>query len=1030
MKVLYHFIFAAVLATSISVLPSSASAQYFGRNKVQYEQFDFRVLETAHYRLHFYSEEEEPARDMGRMAERWNARLSTLFDHQLRNRKPILLYANQPDFQQTNAVTEQLTEGTGGITESLRDRLIMPLTGVYRDNDHVLGHEMVHEFQYDVAHDPKARGGPGGGQGGAGGGIDQLPLWVIEGQAEYLSLGRDDPNTAMWMRDAVIQNKLPTIKQLTNDTRFFPYRYGEALWAYVGGKYGDKAVVDVFKSALRYGFEGGIKKVLGISSDSLSKDWIAATRAAYAPMIAARTNPSAVGQPLLPPRKTGESNLSPVISPDGRYVAFFAARNLFGFDLYIADAATGKSIKQLANLSTSTDFDALSFISSAGTWSPDGRKFAFIVYAKGNQQIAVLDVASQNIERHIDVPGVGAIQNPEWSPDGNSIAFSGTDGGVSDLYVYDIAANRAKRLTHDRFADIQPSWSPDGRSLVFSTDRASGTDFTTLTHGPLRLAIIDVATGSIRPLDIFQTGKHINPRYTPDGQGIYFISDHSGVSDLYRFTLATGAVTQITNVATGVSGITDLSPAFSVSQTSGRLVFSAFEKQGYGIFALNPDQTVGAAVQQTAQDGGILPPADAFATSTVVKYLADASTGLPPDGNFKVSPYHASLALAAAGQPTAGVAVGTGGTYVGGGTSFLFTDILGNRNLGIGVQATGTLQDIGGEVMYQSLEHRFNWAIDAAHSPYATSFATASLQTVNTSAGPQEAEVIQQFTQRIYVDQLTFITQYPFSTVRRAELSVSATRLGFGTRVDQLVAIGNQVIDQSSFDTTSAPSIRYGQVGAALVGDNSYFGFTGPIIGWRYRFELAPTFGDFQFENVTADARKYVFWKPVTLAVRGMHFGRYGKDANSLQLTPLFVGDPTLVRGYSAESFDPLECTTSPTDPTSCPEFDRLVGSRIVAASAELRIPLFGNDQLGLLRSPLFPVDIAPFVDAGLAWSAGDSVSLSFSRTSAARVPVFSAGISARANLFGYAVLEAYYAHPFQRPQRSWVFGFQLAPGW
>src|SRR5215203_3000421 len=542
------------LAFCAAGMPSKSSAQYFGRNKVQYEQFDFRIFETPHFRLYFYPEEEEPARDMARMAERWEARLSPLFARQLSKRKPILIYANQPDFQQTNAVSGQLTEGTGGVTESLRDRLIMPLTGVYRDNDHVLGHEMVHVFQYDLANDPKA-----GGQSG----LNSLPLWVVEGVAEYLSLGRVDPHTAMWMRDAVLQNKLPTIKQLTNDQRFFPYRYGEALWAYVGGRWSDRTVVDTYKASARFGFDAGIKRALGISSDSLSKEWIAATRAAYAPVIASRTAPSQVGQPLLPVKKSGETSISPVISPDGKYVAFFAARGLFGFDLYLADATTGKSVKKLGDVSTSTEFDALSFISSAGAWSPDARKFAFIVYAEGDQEIAILDVASRNIERRISVPKVGAIQHPAWSPDGSKLAFSGTIGGVSDLFVYDLNTGASTQLTNDRYADIEPTWSPDNRSLAFSTDRGDGTDFLRLSHGQLRLAMIDVATSTIRSLPSFEDAKNINPQFSPDGQDIYFISDHSGVSDIYRLSIASGAMTQVTNVATGVSGITNLAPAMS-----------------------------------------------------------------------------------------------------------------------------------------------------------------------------------------------------------------------------------------------------------------------------------------------------------------------------------------------------------------------------------------------------------------------------------------------------------------------------------
>jgi Tol biopolymer transport system component len=1005
------------IAIAALMVPAASEAQYFGRNKVQYESFDFRVFETPHFRLHFYPEEQEASRDMARMAERWQTRLGGLFAHQLTKRKPILIYANQPDFQQTNAVGGQLTEGTGGVTESLRDRLIMPLTGVYRDNDHVLGHEMVHVFQYDLENDPK---------GGRRAGINSLPLWVVEGVAEYLSLGRDDPHTAMWMRDAVLRNKLPTIKQLTNDTRFFPYRYGEALWAYVGGRWNDRAVAETYKAAAKLGFEQGIKRTLGISSDSLSKEWLAATKAAYAPVIAGRTSPTQSGQPLLPAKRDGDTNLSPVLSPDGRYVAFFAARDLFGYDLYIADAATGRSVKKLANVSTSTEFDALSFISSAGTWSADGRKFAFIVYAEGNQEIAILDVASRDVERRISVPGVGAIQNPAWSPDGNRIAFSGIVGGVSDLFVYDLNARRATRLTNDKYADIQPAWSPDGRTLAFSSDRGSDTDFNRLTHGPMRLAIIDVSTSSIRAVPAFSEGKHINPQFSPDGNDIFFVSDRSGVSDIYRVNVATGALAQVTSVATGVSGITNLSPAISVSHSDGRVTFSVFERQGYGIYGLTAEQARGTPVQAGRYSvAGFLPPGEAFSASTVAQYLADPLTGLPQSGEFQISPYKATIALAAVGQPSIGVGTSSTGTYVGGGTSFYFTDILGNHNLAFAVNANGTIKDFGGQAMYQNVGHRFVWAAGAGHTTYATAFATVEPYQPDPRLG-----VITQVVQRMYVDQASLITQYPFSTTRRVELNASLTHLGFNTEVQQVLTDGNEILEEQRFDAPSGDPINYGQVAGAFVGDNSFFGFTSPINGWRYRFEFSPTFGNLQFQTALADMRKYFFARPVTLAVRGIHFGRYGADAESNRLQPLFVGDPSIVRGYAAETFDPGECTASASSPRACPEFDRLVGSRIAGASLELRIPLFGTEQLGLIRTPLFPIDIAPFVDGAIAWSRGESPSFEFATRSTERIPVFSAGVSARANLFGYAVLEVFYAHPFQRPDKDWVLGFQLAPGW
>jgi Tol biopolymer transport system component len=1017
-----RLLLSAAVAVAAAATASPAAAQYFGRNKVQYEQFDFRVLETPHFRLHFYPEEEVPARDMARMAERWNTRLSGIFNRRLTRRKPIILYADQPDFQQTNTITEQLTEGTGGVTESLRDRLIMPLTGVYEDNDHVLGHEMVHVFQYDLASDPKL-----GGQAG----MANLPLWVIEGVAEYLSLGRADPHTAMWMRDAVLRNKLPTLKQLTTDPRFFPYRYGEALWAYVGGRWGDRAVAETYKSAARFGFDQGIRRTLGITSDSLGKVWHAATRAAYTDVIAGRTTPQASGQPLLPVKEDGESNLSPVVSPDGRYIAFFAARDLFGYDLYIADAVTGRSVKKLANISTSGEFDALSFISSAGTWSPDGKRFAFIVYAEGDQQIAILNADTRDIERRIEISQVGAIQHPAWSPDGTRIAFSGSVGGISDLFVHDLNSRRTTRLTNDRFADIEPSWSPDGRSLVFSTDRGNPTDFERLTFGPLRLAAVDVATSSVRAIPAFANGKHINPQFSGDGADIYFVSDQSGVSDIYRLNVATGAIAQITNVATGVSGITDLAPAFSVSPTTGRIAFSVFERQGFGIYGLSPEQARGTAVRSRGpSSAGILPPADA-GVSVVTSYLMDPLTGLPDATAFRVTPYRSSLGLAAIGQPSIGVGASSSGTMVGGGTSVYFTDMLGNRNLGVGIQATGTLKDIGGAVQYQNVGNRLVWGGGIARIPYVSAFAQVRPISVDVGGGGSvSGDLIEQFTQRMYVDQATLLSQYPFSTLRRAELNLSFTRLSFDTEVEQLVVVGNQIVERNRFDTTAAEAVNYAQASAAFVGDNSFFGFTAPITGWRYRFEVAPTFGSLQFQSALADVRRYFFARPLTFAVRGLHFGRYGKDAESNDLSPVFAGHPSIVRGYAAESFSPDECTSDPSDPTACPEFDRLVGSRMVAAGLEVRVPLFGNDRLGLIRAPLFPIDIAGFVDGALTWSSGQSPSIEFATQSFDRIPVFSAGVSARANLFGYAVLELFYARPFQRPDKDWVFGFQLAPGW
>src|SRR5215218_5369018 len=139
------------LRSAVSIVPLLAlvisipvrAQEYFGRNKVQYETFNWKILKSEHFDNFFYPPESTIVHDAGRQAERWYARHSDTFRHAF-DRKSLVFYADHPDFQQTNVIGQTLEEGTGGVTESSRTRVIMPLNGIYADNDHVLGHELIH----------------------------------------------------------------------------------------------------------------------------------------------------------------------------------------------------------------------------------------------------------------------------------------------------------------------------------------------------------------------------------------------------------------------------------------------------------------------------------------------------------------------------------------------------------------------------------------------------------------------------------------------------------------------------------------------------------------------------------------------------------------------------------------------------------------------------------------------------------------------------------------------------------------------
>lgn len=1063
---------------------SGLQGQYFGQNKVQHRHLDFSVIQTEHFDVYYYEGVRDAAIDGARMAERAYGRLSRLLNHRYRERQPLVLYASHSEFQQNNVTT--IDEGTGGVTEPLRHRILLPFTGSYAEFEHVLQHEIVHQFQFDIfAH------------GVIGAGLHQLvavdpPLWFMEGMAEYLSLGPINPQTAMWLRDDLINDELPTIAQLTSDPRLTPYRYGHALWSFIGERWGDGAVAQLLHSASISGVEAAFERVLGLSLARLSYEWHAAIRSSYQPQLDSRQPVSSFAdQVLSKQRSSGTIHISPAISPDGSEIAYLSEGSWYWIDLYLADAVTGRVKRRLVKSAFSSDFESLRFLNSAAAWSPDGRLLAFAAKHGGVDDLVLYDVDRKRVMSRIKVP-LDGLTTPTWSPNGTQLVFTGYAGGFSDLFMVNSDGTELRRLTNDKFADIHPAWAPDGQRIAFATDRGAVTSMSELDVGPLQIATYDIATGRIDVLPAM-AGQNTNPQWAPDGSSLAFISDRSGIYNVFLYDFADRNVYQLTDVATGTAGITPLSPAISWAARADRLVFTYFENDEFNVYGIaNPEslkrepcgteryRTVAAEVAAAAVAGdadhlsvqsldsvhpetgpGSSSEGPAFGNDdgrtagsrartslyrteqgfrrsdrspseterraelgslTVKRMLDSATISLPDVTEFTFKDYNPTLHVDYAVQPTIGYVRDNFGGGFFGGSAVSFSDMLGNRRLLLAGMVNGRIDEAQVLATYANLGHRINWAVGASQNPI---FYYRGSQF---GSGPEGTEAYTVLFERMVIREAFLEAYRPFSRFRRLELAMRAVNVSRGAvEMTQFFDPASGVVVDAERRDHALDNAFYLQPSIALVFDNAASIWVGPFLGRRNRVEYAPAFGSWSFHQILADFRRYDHLiGPFSFATRLLFFGRFGADSDKF---PVFVGRTDLLRGYTSGSFRRGECSANGSESVNgCGAWDQLTGSRIAVASAELRCPL---PRLLGSSLPIPPVETAVFFDAGVAWDSKSQLVWKRDQVQQRdpahyRAPLMSWGFSLRTNLMGFFILRADFAKPLTRTARGfyWILSF------
>lgn len=555
--------------------PPGFAQEYFGKNKVNYSQYNWLYIESEHFTIYFGEGSLELAEFVAKESERSLVNIEKTLKYTMKNRYPIVIYNSHNGFSVTNISSGEQSEFTGGFTEFAQGRVVIPYTGSYDDLRHVIHHELVHAVTIELWT----------GGGWLGSLVSQTatlpPLWIAEGIAEYVSRYGWHKEHDNFMRDATITGYVPPIEIMS--LSYFAYPGGASVFYFIDQEYGKDKVAE-FISAFRTAKtpDKALKASLGFGMKELNEKYQLWLKRQYWNEINLHSTPNEIAKNLTD-REEGRStyNLAAAFSPQGDKVAYLTDRN-GTFDIYLMSAIDGKDLGRLVEGQKSSNFESMFVLRPGFTWSPDGRSIAFAAKSNNKNTLYILDVKKKKVRKRFKFELDGLFE-PTWSPDGQKIAVAGIQDGWSDIYVVDIQDESLTRVTNDPYDERHLDWSPDGQWIAMSSDRpdtslafTGGKDF---PFGQYDIFVIKSDGSQLKRVVADGEAEDAHPVWGPDSKQLAFVSDRTGMGNIYIANLDSSTVYPVTNLLSGAQYL-DWS-------TDGRkMVFNAFHKGALDVFVL------------------------------------------------------------------------------------------------------------------------------------------------------------------------------------------------------------------------------------------------------------------------------------------------------------------------------------------------------------------------------------------------------------------------------------------------------------
>ena len=823
------------------LLTQLASAQfyYFGRNKVQYTEFEWKVLRTEHFDIYYYTEMKELAQRGAFLAEESYKLLEQKFNHNVANRIPLIFYSSHLHFQQTNVTPGFIPEGVGGFFEFLKGRVVIPFQGSMEQFAHVIRHELVHVFMHSklnrvlTDHRQSQDKAP--------------PLWFTEGLAEAWST-EWSTQADMVLRDAVLNNYVVPLNEMDRIYgSFLMYKEGENLLRYIAERYGEEKILLLMENFWKANtFSEIMKLTIGKNYKEFDEDWIYQLKKRYYPIMAKEDLPSGVARNIL----DYGFNVKPIFySLDGKQQVYFIGNHTGYTNIYRVNLDEEKPEPEVVVEGEKTDeFEAFHLFQSKIDISKDGL-LSFVTKSGENDALHIYDIKEEKLRETIRFRNLVVLSSPSWSPDGKRIVFSSIDkGGNNDLYILEVATRTLTRLTNDFYSDNDPAWSPDGRFIAFSSDRNPYG-----RRGKFNLFLYDLKSAGVEYLTVGDQ-SYFAPSWSGDGKRLAFTSDIDGAQNVWVMDLAERLDAQSLHPVT-MRKITRFSTAaFDPSWgENNEMILTAFENFSFQIKRIFDIDALADSVNVAQTFRFDEPPGELW---TVNKLEGPSLvTDFRYTGEYKLDIAQSQIST----DPIFGTS---------GGAALAMSDVLGNEQYYFLIYNTAQARS-------EFLES-FNIAISRLSLGKRANHAYGIFHFAGNRYDLTDPDLF--YYERAFGGY--FALSYPLSKFRRIESSITISN----SDKDIFVELPRKALLMST--------------SFSFIGDNSLWGPSGPLDGGRMKLTLAYT-TDVQHSNVSyytllADYRHY--WRLSTrsaLASRVHLWYNEGREARRF-----FMGGSWDLRGW------------------------------------------------------------------------------------------------------------------------------------